>query len=139
MISNGNIPPTKNSVCQSISLPPDRARSATKAPPAGRPQNMLVVVPALLSGGLISVAIAIKFGMAPPKPRPVRNRARTRVSKLQDAAVAREKTPNAATESARMGFRPHRSAMLPPRTAPIIMPTMATLPAQPIWLGPRCS
>ena len=44
------------------------ASKATAAPPAGNPQKIALVVAARRRGGLISLAIAIRFGSAPPKP-----------------------------------------------------------------------
>ena len=44
------------------------------------PQNMAATVAVRRSGLLISIATAIRFGIAPPKPRPVASRAQSKVS-----------------------------------------------------------
>ena len=103
------------------------------------PQNMAATVAARRSGLAISTATAIRFGMAPPKPRPVAKRARSRASWDWAAAVTSEKRPNMATEPISTGLRPVLSASHPPAKAPITRPIIAALPAQPSCEGLRPS
>ncbi len=93
---------------------------------------MIAAVCARLPGALSSVAIAIMFGNAPPKPSPARNRSRNSIVKLLASATPSVNTPNVATAAMNTGLRPTRSASHPPNAAPITSPMLLTENTQPI-------
>ena len=133
--SIGNTPPTTNNARQSISGGNTCVSTAENPPPIGMPQNMIAAVCARLPGALSSVAIAIMFGNAPPKPSPARNRSTNSIVKLLASATPSVNTPNVATAAMNTGLRPTRSANHPPNAAPMTSPMLLTENTQPIWLG----
>ncbi|EJL31013.1 hypothetical protein PMI01_02948 [Caulobacter sp. AP07] len=133
--TSGARPPTRKIVRQSARAMGVRATSPARAPPSGMPQAISATMVALRAGLARSEARAISIGMAPPRPRPVRNRTASSRLRSPVAAVARENRPNAATEVTSTGRRPMRSAIAPPRLAPNISPIRLALNAHPAWPG----
>ncbi len=133
--SSGSTPPMMNTIRQSKSGGMFAVKSALVAPPIGMPQNIAAAVEARRSGGEISAATAIMFGIAPPKPRPARKRAAKIVLKSVAAAVASVKRPNVSTDATKTGLRPNLSASQPPAVAPSTRPTLLIEKIQPIWSG----
>src|ERR1700686_5872397 len=89
-----------------------------REPPTGMPtyaQGMLGVSRRPL---LESAASAIRLGIAPPNPSPVRNRAAVSEGIAGAKDVRGEKQPKAMSDTTSTTLRPNRSARRPPPMAP---------------------
>src|ERR1700682_1243304 len=84
---------------------------------------------------LASAASAIRLGIAPPRPSPVRSRAKVKDGMSGANDVRREKTPNVPSEATSTAFRPMRSATKPPTSAPTMSPAPLALKKNPSALG----
>ena len=69
----------------------------------------------------------MKFGMAPPKPSPVKNRMTNSVFGPMASAVNKEQSPNNNSVAISTRFRPTKSAIRPPMPAPRNSPMVAEL------------
>lgn len=83
--------------------------------------------------GQYSENSVVAFGIAAPKPIPVKKRSTTKVFKSVAYADARVKPPKISIETLKTILRPKRSAVGPDTKAPIIMPPKAAL-----MTGPSC-
>ncbi len=130
MIS-GAMPPTRNTERQ----PKRGIRSAASMPPSAapieKPQNMIMTMVARRRCGLYSAVIATVFGMAPPRPSPVRKRMTSSVGMSCASTVASAPRPKAAVEKMMIALRPTRSASGPNTSAPIINPNRPALKTGP--------
>ncbi len=100
-------PPTRKSVRQPTSSPTARASRDTQTPPAGMPHIIELVTKLRRCGLLISAAMAIRLGRAPPNPRPVANRAASSGSRPPAKAVARGEDPeDQGPRASSTGLRP---------------------------------
>ena len=125
--SNGATPPTTNTERQpncGISAAASRPPSAA---PTENPQNMIITMVARRRCGLNSDVIATAFGIAPPRPSPVRNRIASSVLTSWMNAVTSVPMPNASVEKMMIFLRPMRSASGPNTSAPIIRPNRPAL------------
>ena len=90
------MPPTRNTERQ----PKRGIRSAASKPPSAapieKPQNMIITMVARRRCGLYSAVIATVFGMAPPRPSPVRKRMMSSVVMSCASTVASAPMPKAA-------------------------------------------
>ncbi len=73
--TSGRRPPMPNTIRQSRPGA-SKASRATEPPPSGMPLNIRAVTPVRFSFGVISLAMAMRLGMAPPMPTPVSRRQR---------------------------------------------------------------
>ena len=106
------------------------AHAASKPPsaaPTEKPQNMIITMVARRRCGLNSEVIATAFGIAPPRPSPVRKRIASSVLTSLMKAVASVPMPNASVEKMMIFLRPIRSASGPNTSAPIIRPNRPAL------------
>ena len=83
---------------------------------------MTITMVARRRRGLNSDVIAMVLGIAPPRPRPVRNRIASRVLTSWTNAVASVPMPKARVAKMMIFRRPIRSASGPNTSAPIISP-----------------
>src|SRR3984885_6353445 len=90
--------------------------------PTENPQNITITMVARRRCGLNSDVSAMAFGIAPPRPSPVRNRITSRVLTSRTNAVASVPMPNANVETMMIFRRPMRSASGPNSSAPILNP-----------------
>ena len=88
---------------------------------------MIITMVARRRRGLNSDVIATAFGIAPPRPSPVRNRIASSVLTSLMKAVASAPMPNASVEKMMIFLRPIRSASGPNTSAPIISPNRPAL------------
>ena len=72
--SSGATPPTTNTERQPKCGISAAARKPPSAAPTEKPQNMIITMVARRRRGLNSEVIAMAFGIAPPRPSPVRKR-----------------------------------------------------------------
>ena len=85
--------------------------------------------------GEYSVICATTFGITPPMPTPARKRTMAKVSGSLARPAAAVNTLNSAMQIAIVQRRPIRSAMVPRKIAPNIMPNSAELTMNPAWVG----
>jgi hypothetical protein len=104
--------------------------SPASAPPSGNAALTAVTVRTRCDGSTASAANAMKFGIAPPSPRPVMRRASTSAVRLPAIAVHNEQTPITSIEPINTCRRPTRSDRRPPTTAPTNKPTVTALNTQ---------
>ncbi len=124
---SGSTPPTQNTDCQpNAGMIQDARRPPTK-PPSGKPAHSRATMTARSRRGEYSEVRLIKLGMAPPRPRPARNRKTRSTSKLGANAVATVKMPNQAVAPISTALRPIRSANRPRPKAPSASPAKAAL------------
>src|ERR1700730_575027 len=93
-----------------------------REPPSGMPtyaDAMLVLSRRAL---LESAASAIRLGIAPPNPSPVRNRAAVSEGIAGAKDVRRERQPKVMSDTTSTTLRPKRSARRPPTMAPSSRP-----------------
>ena len=83
---------------------------------------MIITMVARRRRGLNSEVMAMAFGIAPPRPRPVRNRIKSSMLTSLTKAVASAPMPKASVEKITIFLRPTRSASGPNTSAPIISP-----------------
>src|ERR1700716_953259 len=104
-------------------------------PPTGMPMYAIAMLALRDLTALESIASAIKLGIAPPSPSPVRNRAAVNhvISGATDVKI--EKKPNAAIEATSTDFRPTRSEIRPPTAAPRRRPAPLALKKSPSACG----
>ncbi|MNN88034.1 hypothetical protein D3C81_2056670 [compost metagenome] len=86
-------------IIQALTKPPAAA-------PREKPQKARVISSERLRAGAYSLTRVLALGMAAPKPRPVRKRKATRVSRLGENAEARVQTPNSRTLPSKTALRP---------------------------------
>ena len=104
------------------------------AAPMVTPQNMIITVVARMRAGVYSAVSAMVFGIAPPRPSPVRIRSTSNASYESTAAQASEPTPKTSVQPTNTGLRPKRSASQPSDSAPSIMPSKPLENSGPISL-----
>ncbi|XQU72269.1 hypothetical protein OJJOAM_005058 [Cupriavidus sp. H18C1] len=88
------------------------------------------MVPRILRGEY-SVICATTLGITPPMPRPARKRVTLNVTGSLVKPAAAVKTENSTMQMAMAQRRPMRSAMVPRKIAPNIMPNSAELTMKP--------
>ena len=118
----GSRPPTTNTDRHpqiGMSAPPTML--ATTAPPA-MPTKIADTNSGCNRLGAYSDASETAFGIAPPRPSPVRKRSRTSSSSERARAVSSDNAPKTSTETMMADLRPQRSATGPDAIAPIIRP-----------------
>ncbi|MNS93444.1 hypothetical protein D3C72_1276200 [compost metagenome] len=81
--------------------------------------------------GEYSVICATTLGITPPMPRPARKRVMLKVTGSLVKPAAAVKTLNSAMQMAMARLRPMRSATVPRKIAPNIMPNSAELTMKP--------
>ena len=81
--------------------------------------------------GEYSVICATTLGITPPMPRPARKRSTPNTTGSRVRPAAAVKTLNSTTQMAIARRRPMRSATVPKKTAPNIMPNSAELTMKP--------
>jgi hypothetical protein len=101
-------------------------------PPNGIPQYITATALLRERGSTDSDDKAIRFGIAPPRPRPVSARTATSIAKPDTCAVAIDSSPNRHTDAISTCLRPMRSASQPPSIAPGSRPNVPALNASPI-------
>ena len=119
---NGAMPPTTNTERQPKCGISAAARKPPSAAPTEKPQNMIITMVARRRRGLNSEVMATAFGIAPPRPSPVRKRIASSALTSWTKAVASAPRPNARVEKMMIFLRPMRSASGPNSSAPIISP-----------------
>ena len=121
--ASGSAPPRYSTDChpqrESIT---DAASPAMSAPPP-IPQKIIDTSTAWRRLGAYSVARATTFGIAPPRPRPVRNLKTTSSFSDVARAVNNEKTPNTIVEPTIAQRLPQRSAIGPDAIDATMSPT----------------
>ena len=115
-------PPAANNTRQPNAGMTIAASSPASAPPSGMATIVNVTASGRLRAGTYSEASVAAFGMAPPRPRPARNRTAARASIEFTNASAAVNAPKMNTLPSRAGRRPHRSPRMPPSSPPSIMP-----------------
>ena len=125
--ANGAMPPTTNTERQPNCGISHAASRPPSAAPTEKPQNMIITMVARRRCGLNSDVIATAFGIAPPRPRPVRKRIASSVLTSPTKEVASVPMPKASVEKMMIFLRPMRSARGPKISAPIISPNNPAL------------
>jgi len=125
--SSGATPPTRNTDGQPKRGISAAAISPPSAAPSEKPQNIAITIVARRRCGLNSAVSATAFGIAPPRPSPVRNRRTVRLDAPSVHIVASVPTPKAAVLRTMMRLRPTRSASGPNSNAPSIRPNSPAL------------
>src|SRR5690606_8644408 len=97
------------------------------------PQNIQVTSNERERCGQYSENSVVAFGIAAPKPIPVKKRITTKVFKSAAYADAKVKPPNISIDTPKTILRPRRSAVGPDTKAPIGRPPKAALST-----GPSC-
>jgi hypothetical protein len=85
--------------------------------------------------GEYSVICATTLGMTPPMPRPARKRVTLNVTGSFVRPAAAVNTLNSTMQMTMAQRRPMRSAMVPRKMAPNIMPNSAELTMKPAWVA----
>ena len=88
---------------------------------------------------LESAASAIRLGIAPPNPSPVRNRAAVSEGIAGAKDVRRERQPKAMSDTTSTTLRPNRSARRPPTMAPSRRPAPLAAKKAERLIGVGCS
>ena len=135
--SSGATPPTTNTDRQPNCGINAAASRPPSAAPTEKPQNMIITMVARRRRGLNSDVSAIAFGIAPPRPRPVRKRIASSVLTSWTKAVTSAPMPNASVDKMMIFLRPTRSASGPNTSAPIISPNRPALNTGPSAPLPR--
>ncbi|MNY20903.1 hypothetical protein D3C86_1544170 [compost metagenome] len=110
--------------CQPIEGNILAANNPPRMAPAGKPSNTVVMIVPRCLALPYSAASDRTTGVAPPMPSPAINRSTRICSVVWANAVARDATPNKATEPIIVGRRPNLSPSKPNAIAPSTMPTM---------------
>ena len=126
-IANGASPPIQNTARQPRCGMTAAARKPPMAAPSEKKQTSNVVSRFRLRSGAYSAVRAIPFGIAPPSPRPARNRNVMSCSTDAQSAQAIVNTPKTRAQSTIVGLRPWRSATGPNTSAPSIKPASPLL------------
>jgi len=84
--------------------------------------NITMTIDARLRSGLYSDVNAIAFGIAPPRPRPVRKRQTMRLVSESAVTVKSVHKPKNSVQNRMTGLRPRRSATGPEASAPSVNP-----------------
>ena len=120
--SKGATPPTMNTERQPNCGINAAASRPPSAAPTENPQNMIITMVARRRRGLNSDVMATAFGIAPPRPSPVRNRIASSVLTSWTNPVTSVPMPKASVLKMMIFLRPTRSASGPNSSAPIINP-----------------
>ena len=123
----GKTPPTTKMARQLHPSGSPSATSPARKPPNGMPAMITVTELTRFAALVASEASAMKFGSAPPSPKPVSNRAKKSEFGPIAAEVRSEQMPKRNKEIASMLLRPVRSAVRPPTAAPRNRPSVAAL------------